>query len=84
MTAQLPSLRPATVTLTLADGRKLSAKALTNRGDTEDPYSADDVRDKFRALAGPVWGAERSEAVIRAVAGIDKAEGVGALLALVA
>ncbi|WP_058620756.1 MmgE/PrpD family protein [Methylobacterium indicum] len=84
MTAQLPSLRPAKVTLTLADGRKLSAKALTNRGDTEDPYSADDVRDKFRALAGPVWGTERSEAVIRAVAGIDKAEGVGALLGLAA
>ncbi|KMO22221.1 MmgE/PrpD family protein [Methylobacterium indicum] len=84
MTAQLPSLRPATVTLTLADGRKLSAKALTNRGDTEDPYSADDVRDKFRALAGPVWGTERSEDVIRAVAEIDKAEGVGALLGLAA
>lgn len=84
MTAQLPSLRPAKVTLTLADGRKLSAKALTNRGDTEDPYSADDVREKFRALAGPVWGAERCEDVIRAVAGIETAEGVGKLLALVA
>ena len=42
------------------------------------------MREKFRALAGPVWGAERSEEVIRAVAGIDRAEGVGALLALVA
>ncbi|MFH6781004.1 MULTISPECIES: MmgE/PrpD family protein [Methylobacterium] len=83
MTAQLPGLRPAKVTLTLADGRKLSAQAFTNRGDTEDPYSADDVREKFRALAGPVWGAERSEDVIRAVAGIEKVEGIGELLALI-
>ncbi|RVU14361.1 MmgE/PrpD family protein [Methylobacterium oryzihabitans] len=84
MTAQLPGLRPATVTLTLADGRVLSGQALTNRGDTEDPYSADDVREKFRALAGPVWGAERSEAIVAAVAGIDRAEGVEEVLALVA
>ena len=38
------------------DGRVLTAEVLTNKGDTEDPYSADDVQDKFRELAEPVWG----------------------------
>lgn len=84
LTAQLPGLRPARVAVTLADGRRLSAEVLTNRGDTEDPYTPDEVREKFRELAGPVWAPERLAAIAAAVEGLDAAADVSALLDLLA
>jgi 2-methylcitrate dehydratase PrpD len=72
LTAMLPGLRPARVAVTLADGRVLKAEALTNKGDTEDPYSAAEVMEKFREIASPVWGAEHAEHILQgslAVAG---------------
>ncbi|ACA16401.1 MmgE/PrpD family protein [Methylobacterium sp. 4-46] len=84
MTARLPAFRPARVTLSLADGRRLSAEVETNRGDTEDPYAPEEVRAKFRALAGPVWGSARADRIAAAVAEIDRAADLGPLLALIA
>lgn len=84
LTAQLPGLRPARVAVTLADGRRLIAEVLTNRGDTEDPYTPDEVREKFRELAGPVWPAERLVAIAAAVEGLDAAADLSALLDLLA
>ncbi len=84
LTAQLPGLRPARVAVTLADGRRLTAQVLTNRGDTEDPYTPEEVREKFRELAGPVWGPEQLAAITEAVAGLDKADSLAPLLELVA
>lgn len=55
-TAMLPGKRPARVIIRLVDGRVLSGETLTNRGDAADPYSPQEVADKFMALAGPVWG----------------------------
>lgn len=72
LTAMLPGLRPARVTVHLADGRTLAAEALTNRGDTEDPYGADEVEAKFREVAGPAVGPERADAIVRAVLALDR------------
>ncbi|MCS6933316.1 MAG: MmgE/PrpD family protein [Acetobacteraceae bacterium] len=79
MTARLPGLRPARVTLQLADGRTLSAEALTNRGDAEDPFSPEELREKFRELAAPVFGAGRARAIEEAVLALPEAEDCAAL-----
>jgi 2-methylcitrate dehydratase PrpD len=71
LTAQLPALRPARLAITLKDGRVLHAQATTNRGDTEDPYTPDEVRAKFHELADPVWGGDHAS---RIVAAIDRLE----------
>ncbi|MFN7000523.1 MAG: deoxyribodipyrimidine photo-lyase, partial [Elioraea tepidiphila] len=47
LTAMLPQARPARVTLRLADGRAFTQLAITNRGDTEDPYPVSEVEAKF-------------------------------------
>jgi 2-methylcitrate dehydratase PrpD len=67
LTAKLPGLRPARLRLTLRDGREFAAEALTNKGDTEDPYSQDEVRAKFRSLAEPVFGREHAGKIELAV-----------------
>jgi 2-methylcitrate dehydratase PrpD len=65
LTAMLPHFRPARLRLTLRDGRQFAAEALTNKGDTEDPYSDAEVRAKFRALATPVFGIDAAQRLER-------------------
>ena len=78
----LPGLRPARVRVRLTDGRVLTAEVLTNKGDTEDPYSAVDVQDKFRELAEPVWGPSHAERIIAEVQRIDTASDIRGLTGL--
>ncbi len=66
LTAKLPGLRPARLVIRLADGRVLKAEVETNRGDTEDPYTAAEVREKFLDLAGPVWGLAHARSIVSA------------------
>ena len=84
LTTMLPGLRPARVAIFLKDGRVLRAEALTNKGDTEDPYSAEEIRAKFHEVTGPVWDEARRNAILRTVDELDRTADVGALLELVA
>lgn len=46
-----PERRPAEVTVTLKDGRRLTAKRELRRGDPEDPFSWDQLQQRMRAFA---------------------------------
>jgi 2-methylcitrate dehydratase PrpD len=52
------------------DGRVLAGSADRRRGSVEHPMSADELRAKFRTLAGAALSGERVEAVAAAVAGL--------------
>lgn len=80
LTAMMPALRPARVTIRMTDGSVLEAETHTNRGDTEDPYSADELTEKFDDLAGRVWGSAADE-IDRATASIATFGDVGTLTA---
>ena len=67
LTAQLPGLRPARLRMTLVDGTVHSAEVTTNRGDTEDPFTEAEIREKFRELTDPVYGPARAQAIEEAV-----------------
>ena len=55
LTALVPRLKPARVTVTLADGRRVSPAGATARAaTTRTPSGADEIRSKFRELAGLV------------------------------
>src|SRR4029079_1192666 len=54
LSASVPRLKPARVTVTLTDGRQLTRLRESARGDFQDPYREDEVRAKFRELAGVV------------------------------
>ncbi|MCZ8105349.1 MAG: MmgE/PrpD family protein [Burkholderiales bacterium] len=84
LTAMLPGLRPARVRVTLRDGRVLAAEATTNRGDTEDPYSADEIALKFMETAGPVFGVEHARRILHATEALDGAGSVRDYAALLA
>ena len=84
MTAALPAERPARLAIHLTDGRVLRGETRINRGDTEAPYSGEEIRAKFHRLARPIWGEEVVKAIEAAVAGLDRAASSRPLLGLLA
>jgi len=54
LNVNVPRLKPARVTVTLADGRQITRLRESARGDFQEPYREDEVRTKFRELAGVV------------------------------
>ena len=79
MSAVAPRLRPARVTVTLADGRSATCARDSHRGDFNDQFSDDEMRAKFRELAGVVLTAEGARAAEAAVDRIDDWSDVGEL-----
>ncbi len=69
-TAMLPGVRPARVTLRLADGSERIAEALGSRGDPHDPLNGAEVEAKFRRVAGDRLG-DRTDAVVDEILHID-------------
>ncbi len=54
LSAGVPRVKPARVTVTLADGRQVTRLRESARGDFQEPYREDEIRAKFRELAGVV------------------------------
>jgi 2-methylcitrate dehydratase PrpD len=79
LTAMMPGQRPSRVALTLKDGTELKAEAFVNKGDFEDPYSPDELLEKYYELATPVWGEDTARKVYTAVADMDKMPDVNEL-----
>lgn len=75
-----PAERWARLRLTLADGRTLVSEPARARGNPENPLTDDELRDKYFALAGPVFGAERTARIAEAVATLARGGAVGPLL----
>ena len=77
----MPRLKPARVTVTLTDGRQLTRLSESARGDYQNPYREDEIRAKFRELAGVVLSAA---GVARVEALVDRLDGLPRLGELVA
>src|SRR5258708_932985 len=71
MTALAPRLRPARVTITLADGRTATSECQSHRGDFQLPFTEAELRGKFRELGGTIL---TPDGVAAAEAAIDHAE----------
>jgi 2-methylcitrate dehydratase PrpD len=82
LTAMMPGLRPARVRLTLKDGRTFEAMATTNKGDTEDPYGADDIIAKFHEVVTPVLGREKAVRIAAACLDLEREASFGKIAAL--
>jgi 2-methylcitrate dehydratase PrpD len=79
MSALTPKLRPARVTITLADGRSAVHAVQSHRGDFDAPFSEAELRGKFRELAGVLLTADGAVAAEAAVDRIDDWSNVGEL-----
>ena len=84
LTAMMPGQRPSRVVLILQDDTKLKAEAFVNKGDFDDPYSPEDLLEKYYELATPVWGEDTAQKVYTAVADMDGIPDVRELTRLLA
>ncbi len=67
LSAHVPQIKPARVTLRLKDGRECTRLCESARGDFQRPYSEADIRGKFDELARLVLTSEGAQAVEAAV-----------------
>src|SRR5258708_21666029 len=72
MTAAVPALKPARVTLMLKDGRQTTIACDSPRGDCLNSYDESEIRQKFRALAGVALTPQGLDAIERAVARLEQ------------
>lgn len=71
--------RPATVRVTLSDGRLLEQHVPAVRGTADNPMTHEDVEAKATELIASVLGTERTRAVVEVVWGLDERTRVSAL-----
>ena len=64
-----PNDRPARVTWTLKDGRKISEEVLSARGGPDLPFTPDEIRAKAHGIVAPVYPA--MPAALDAILGLD-------------
>jgi 2-methylcitrate dehydratase PrpD len=76
LSAHVPRLKPARVTVTLTDGRRVTRLRESARGDFQDPYREAEIRAKFRELAGLVLS---PDGVTRVEALVDRLDQLGQL-----
>ena len=72
MTAKLPDLRPATVTVLMRDGQRFQASVETNRGDWQDPYNPDQLFEKYRSLTRRLWTERLSQQIANQIQSIEQ------------
>jgi 2-methylcitrate dehydratase PrpD len=72
MSAAVPALKPARVTLTLKNGRQTTVVCDSPRGDCLNPYDESEIRLKFRELAGFALTPEGLGEVERAVGRFER------------
>ena len=77
---RFPAERWARVRITLKDGRVLASEPAIARGNPENPLTDDEIRSKYRVLAEPVLGNERTARIEQAVAGLGRGSGTCAAL----
>jgi 2-methylcitrate dehydratase PrpD len=79
MSALVPRLRPARVTVTLSDGSQATQACDSHRGDFNQPFAEADIRAKFRELAGTVLTADGAAEIERTVDRIEDWVGISEL-----
>ena len=73
MTAKLPDLRPARVTVYLKDGGRVQTSVETNRGDWQAPYTPQQLSEKYQSLARRLWPETRCREMEEQIQAIEHA-----------
>jgi 2-methylcitrate dehydratase PrpD len=71
--AAFPARRSAVVTITLTDGRSLTQRQPTRKGDPDAPLTDDELAAKFRELAAPAVGRAAAADLLAALRTLDTA-----------
>lgn len=79
-TRAFPARQPTEVTVVLADGVELSHRTDFHPGEAQNPLGPHAARDKFLALAAPVWGRPTAERLYDRVLDLERVSDVSGLI----
>lgn len=74
-----PSMWPAWVEMETRDGRTLKSEVQYPKGDSENPLSWDELKEKFRVLTAPVIPADKQDEIISTVESLEHLEDIRVL-----
>ena len=77
-TGMMPSRRPSRVTVYFKDGRSDTETVYISKGDIEDPYSTQELEEKFISLASPVYGPDASKEILDRTKRMEAFENINA------
>jgi 2-methylcitrate dehydratase PrpD len=75
-TAMMPDQRPSRVRVTLFDGSTFETEVFGGRGEFDNPYDPEALREKYYELTDPVWGHEVATELYSAVMKLEKVDDV--------
>lgn len=78
--SRFPHARSAVVTIRTADGRSLSHRRPTRKGDPDDPLTGDEVAAKFQSLSAPVIGHKNTEKLRHTLESLEDIANVSRIL----
>lgn len=76
LTAMMPGMRPSRVSITLKNGDTLEAEAFINKGDTEDPYTREELKEKYHEMVNPVFGDVKAGTIYQELMGLDDIDNI--------
>lgn len=79
----LPDIRKNGMKVIKKDGTVLESETEVTKGDYLDPFSKEEVLEKFRSLTGKIWSSERQERIIDFVSHLDEKERIQMLFELI-
>ena len=74
-----PKYYSGAVVIETKDGRTLSHREQINRGAAENPFTPNEVKDKFRANASSAMTADETDKILQRVLEMDTAENISGL-----
>jgi 2-methylcitrate dehydratase PrpD len=75
-TGMMPSRRPSRVTVYFKDGRSDTETVYISKGDIEDPYSTEELEEKFLSLASPVYGLATAKEILEKTKRMERFEDI--------
>jgi 2-methylcitrate dehydratase len=79
-----PEKFPSNIEIYTKDGKVFKGEMYYAKGSAKNPFSDEEVNDKFRGLAVPVIGKERTEKIISMIENLESVKDVSELAALLA
>lgn len=72
----LPEIRRNKIRILQNDGREFEKDMTVTKGDYLDPFSKEEVTEKFRILTKGIWSSERQDAIIKYVEQLEEKESI--------
>jgi 2-methylcitrate dehydratase PrpD len=79
-----PEKFPTNIEIYTKDGKVYKGEMYYAKGSAKNPFTNEEINDKFRGLAVPVIGKERTEKVIKMIENLESVKDVNELAALLA